>query len=421
MNTWIELATVMAELLLAWYFYSSLLGKSESSGIIRLLAASGYFVFLSCLSLFVETSLTRTTAAIVLTYLAVKIYFGKPWTSVLCPTVLHFLFAVISDVLCGTLLQLLGFSIEALMGDGMSRLLYNASGKLLHLICLYVFLTIEKAKFDSRSIVRALPLLFCQLLSIYICFYSFAFSVQGSSPAHIHLETLGLLYINIIICTYLHTLSRTYESERDAQLARQQLEIQRQYYSDVMERQEETRRLWHDIKKYILSIEALAEDGKTDEIRGCFASMFEPFQKNMDTIDTGNTVIDSILSYGMKRAREFGVTLHPDIWIDRDLEYPAADLFVIIGNTLDNAVEACSQLEDQSARHVQLELRQKNHLLLYEIRNPCSAVSIPKPGKLHGYGLKNVRICVERTHGSMSCSEENGIYTVSICLNLGKN
>ena len=83
MNTWIELATVMAELLLAWYFYSSLLGKSESSGIIRLLAASGYFVFLSCLSLFVETSLTRTTAAIVLTYLAVKIYFGKPWTSVL--------------------------------------------------------------------------------------------------------------------------------------------------------------------------------------------------------------------------------------------------------------------------------------------------------------------------------------------------
>lgn len=164
MNTWIELATVMAELLLAWYFYSSLLGKSESSGIIRLLAASGYFVFLSCLSLFVETSLTRTTAAIVLTYLAVKIYFGKPWTSVLYPTVLHFLFAVISDVLCGTLLQLLGFSIEALMGDGMSRLLYNASGKLLHLICLYVFLTIEKAKFDSRSIVRALPLLFCQLL-----------------------------------------------------------------------------------------------------------------------------------------------------------------------------------------------------------------------------------------------------------------
>ena len=418
MNIWIELSTVVVELLLIWYFYSGMLGKSKSPTAVKVVVALFYFGFLTYLSLLIDTSVVRSTAIIVLTYFAAKLYFGKTWVATIYPTILFFLFAIISDIICGTLLQMMGISLDELMGSGVDRLLYNTSGKLLHLLCLYIILAIIKPNLDRHSVTRALPLLSCQLLSIYICFHSFISIAQGNNPTYVNLETLGLLYINLVICAYVDILRRAHEAEKEAQLAKQQLEVQRKYYLDVMERQEETRSLWHDIKKYMISMEALVGSEKKEEAQQCLKLIHAAFRKNVNTVDTGNTLIDSILSYGMKKAEEVGVVLRPEIWVDSSLDFPATDLFVIIGNTLDNAIEACCQVDDVASRIVSISLYQKNHLLLYEIRNPYNPDAEPKPGKIHGYGLKNVRVCVERDNGEMSISDNDGVFDVSIHLNL---
>ena len=418
MNIWIELSTVVVESLLVWYFFSGMLGKSRESFTNRLIVALIYFGVLTCLSLFVEISIVRSSVIILLTYFTAKRYFGKTWVATIYPTILFFLFAIISDILCGTLLQMLGVSLDNLMGSGVERLLYNTSGKFLHLLCLYIILAITKPNLDRYSVIRALPLLSCQLLSIYICFHSFISVAQGSNPTFVNLETLGLLYINIVICAYVDVLSRAYEAEKEAQLTKQQLEVQRNYYMDVMERQEETRSLWHDIKKYMASMESLVGSENKEEAQHCLERLHSAFNKSTTGVDTGNTLIDSILTYGMKKAEEAGVDLRPEIWVDSSLDFPATDLFVIIGNTLDNAIEACSRVDDAASRIVSISLYQKNHLLLYEIKNPYNSGADPKPGKIHGYGLKNVRACVERDNGEMSITRENGIFDVSIHLNL---
>lgn len=418
MNIWIELSTVIVELLLAWYFFSGMFGKSRQSPALKLAAAFVYGALLASLALLVKVSVIRITGSLLATYFAAKVYFRKPWLTTLYPTILYLLFAIISDILCGTLLQMMGVSLDDLMGSGIERLLYNTSGKLLHLLCLYIILAITKPNLDRHSVTRALPLLSCQLLSIYICFHSFISIAQGNNPTYVNLETLGLVYINIVICAYVDILSRAYEAEKEAQLTKQQLEVQRNYYMDVMERQEETRSLWHDIKKYMASMESLVGSENKEEAQHCLERLHSAFNKSTTGVDTGNTLIDSILTYGMKKAEEAGVDLRPEIWVDSSLDFPATDLFVIIGNTLDNAIEACSRVDDAASRIVSISLYQKNHLLLYEIKNPYNSGADPKPGKIHGYGLKNVRACVERDNGEMSITRENGIFDVSIHLNL---
>ena len=417
MNIWIELATVVVELVLPWYFFSGMLGRSKQPMAIKVLVAISYFTILACLTLFVDISVIRVTAIILITYFAAKIIFCKSWAETIYPTILFFLFATISDILCGTLLQMMGVSLDNLMGSGVERFLYNTLGKLLHLLCLYIILEVTKPNPDRHSVIRALPLLSCQLLSIYICFHSFVSIAQGNNPTYVNLQTLGLLYINIVICAYVDVLSRAYESEKETQLTKQQLEVQRNYYMDVMERQEETRSLWHDIKKYMASMESLVGNENKEEAQRCLERLHSAFQKSTAIVDTGNTLIDSILTYGMKKAEETGVHLCPDIWVNSSFDFPATDLFVIIGNTIDNAIEACSKA-DTADRIVSISLYQKNHLLIYEIKNPYKYGSDPKPGKIHGYGLKNVRACVERNNGEMSITKENGTFDVSIHLNL---
>ncbi|MBP3538784.1 MAG: GHKL domain-containing protein [Oscillospiraceae bacterium] len=306
------------------------------------------------------------------------------------------------------------------MGDSTARLIYIIFGKIFHLLCLYLILTLTKARFDTRVFLRSLPLLSCQILSIYICQKNFALVIAGNAPSILRLETLGLLYINLVICAFVEMLNRSHEREREAENARRQLELQENYYADLMARQEETRSLWHDMKKYMASVEALIANENREEAQRCLEGIHSAFSELSSAVDTGNKLVDSILTYGIKRAREHGVSVRPDIWVDNNLAFPATDLFVIIGNTLDNAIEACAQLDDAAERVITVTLRQNNHLLLYEISNPYVDKNTRKPGKIHGYGLKNVRACVERNEGLLQISKQDNIFRVSIQLNIGE-
>lgn len=418
MNIWIELATVLVEVFLPWYFFSGMLGRTIRLWPLKVAVGMIYATALAALSLLLPSSPLRSTAIMLLTYFSARIYFNKNWLATLYPTILFFLFAILSDIFCGTLLQLGGVPTGELMGNGIERLIYNILCKLFHLLCLYIILTITKAKTDTYSLLKALPLLSCQILSIFICQQNFLLVMDGNGPDFLRFETLGLLYINLIMCAFAETLSRSHEREREERTARQQLELQENYYLDIMERQEETRRLWHDIKKYMASMESLVANENREEAQKCLEQIQSVFSGIANAVDTGNKQIDSILAYGMKKAEELGVTIRPEIWVDSQMNFPATDLFVIIGNTLDNAIEACCQIEEKSARVVSIVIHQKNHLLLYEVSNPYNGKKLQRPGSVHGYGLKNVGACVARNNGLMDISKKHGIFAVSIQLNL---
>jgi len=416
MNIWIELATVCIEILLPWYFYSGMLGKSCCRLPVKVAIGAIYAIALSALSVFVAASSLRASGIMILTYIAAKAYYRRSWMETFYPTVLFFLFAIAADTICGIILQSGGIAPEALMGDGFERVIYNVFGKLVHLICLYVLLLVLKARFDTSTIIKALPLLSCQLLSIFICYQNYFMVSNNDGLKFLRFETLSLLYINLIMCIYIELLNRLHQREKETAEEKQQLLLQKKYYSDIIQRQEDTRSLWHDIKKYMASMEALVANENRQEAQKCLGRISTAFSDVINVIDTGNPLIDNILNYGMKKAVGMNVRLLPEVWVDKQINFPAEDLFVIIGNTMDNAIEACANIERE--RVVSVCILQKNNVLLYEIENPYVEENAYKPGDVHGYGLKNVISCVERNDGLMSITKENDIFKVSILLNL---
>ena len=68
-----------------------------------------------------------------------------------------------------------------------------------------------------------------------------------------------------------------------------------------------------------------------------------------------------------------------------------------------------------------MQLRLHNGMLFYKISNPYDPAQGKKPGSLHGYGLRNVRECVNRGRGSLQIVQENGEYTLSAIINCGEN
>ena len=417
MNIWIELITVVAEVILPVYFFHGFFSTMKCGKSSAVLFIFLYGVLLAFASLYLPASLMRTVLIIVITYSLAFFLFRKPWIVTLYPVFLFFFTAIISDVICGAAFTGVGISIEEFMGIGSARAIYNSLAKLVHLLFLYIILRIMRRKYESASLVRCLPLIACILVSFVICFYNFSAWMNSNAPVGAILGSVGLLYINILICIYIDIMDQIYKNQKETELEKQQLEIRAQYYQDMIGRQEETRSLWHDIKKYMSAMEALVGTDNKEEARRCLETISEKLSGLENVVDTGNTLVDSIFNYGFRKAALSDVSIIPKIWVSPDLDIPSADLFIIIGNTLDNAVEACGLLPDTADRTIHISLQQKNHILRYEISNPYIPGAKGKRGKFHGYGLRNVKTLVEKNGGSMSISRDDGFFAILIYLN----
>ena len=134
-------------------------------------------------------------------------------------------------------------------------------------------------------------------------------------------------------------------------------------------------------------------------------------------VDVNNRVVNVILTEYVREARDAKTAFELDVQVPPELFVAAADLYVLIGNTVDNALNACCLLPEEK-RKISIKLRVQNDVLFYSIKNPFSKTE-GNAGKsaVHGYGLKNVRRCVEKYKGGMEVFRENDIFTVSIHMN----
>ena len=136
------------------------------------------------------------------------------------------------------------------------------------------------------------------------------------------------------------------------------------------------------------------------------------------TVDVGNAVVNGILERALEQVQNQGISLDFDVWVPDQLPISAVDLYIIMGNTIDNAIEACQQVPAADSPTTSLTLRQQNHTLFYAIDNPIPAKQGKKPGDVHGYGIRNVKNCVAKYHGTTTVSKQDSVFSVQIQLPL---
>ena len=139
---------------------------------------------------------------------------------------------------------------------------------------------------------------------------------------------------------------------------------------------------------------------------------------------SGNLAVDALINYKNMTAREKGVTMHLESQIPVEMPYESTDLSIILGNLLDNAIEATEKLEVEKDIFVNL-LYQKEKLLI-KIRNPYAGdlkkdragnyISEKKDCENHGIGLKSVRKVVEKYEGVMEIHTEDQTFEVYVIL-----
>lgn len=192
--------------------------------------------------------------------------------------------------------------------------------------------------------------------------------------------------------------------------------IERQQKNEVF-----VQRLQHDLKNHLLAIRTLLQNHQPDKALAYIDNLSGEFFAYAPAIISGNALIDGICAQKIDLAEKKGI----NVSVSADFSYLDAmekvDLCILFGNLLDNALEACSAVNDGSARFIHIRGKLVGESIVYSIENSfCGELffsqGVPlttKPDqRLHGIGLQSVQLVVEKYAGTIAFSAENHVFRV---------
>lgn len=173
----------------------------------------------------------------------------------------------------------------------------------------------------------------------------------------------------------------------------------------------------HDLKNHINMIWGLLEVSTKEDVISYVKEIDESISELDKNIYTENMAINSILISKMKYAEQECINVNLDLKIDSEINISNVDICVVLGNLLDNSIEACRSIEGY--RHIDLIIVSQNNKLVIKISNNTNGYVnkvkdkflTTKRNAMNGIGLTQVDNIVKKYNGYINRKHENNIFT----------
>ena len=267
-------------------------------------------------------------------------------------------------------------------------------------------------------------------LSILIISLSSLYIVVALVDSQIHTVKasiiISLLFLIIVLLFYLYDALK---SSAEMKIEKSILEQEKRYYDNqfwlMKSSVEKTASLKHDIANHIGAIGSLIRENEISRALNYINQLekYAPF--NSKIVESGNLVIDSILNYKLDYVKSIGVNTHLDIKVPSDLELESFDMVVILGNLLDNSVEALKKLKEN--RTIWVSIKYDRGVLIIQIQNNFDGkISVGAKGLIttkddkdnHGLGLKNIESTLEKYNGLLEYSYTDNLFKAEVLMYL---
>ncbi len=269
----------------------------------------------------------------------------------------------------------------------------------------------------------AVPLTFYFLWHYYVHF-------NDVSSLEVATDSRSLFFLVVVNCgaylIYYLVLRMVTEAADNNQLRTQnhQLALQTLQYENLQERIAETRKANHDLRHHITVMQGYLEQ---EDHQG-----LEQYFRTLKAQTPGGNLhycqhytLNMLLSYFSQIARENGIDHTIRVHVPQELSIPDNDLTVLIGNLVENAVEACIA-QTAGPKKLQICGSIQGSRLLFTIDNTFSTpvrrdlvgdfLSSKRAG--HGIGLESARSIARRHGGALRTEQRDGLFCVSVYLNL---
>lgn len=233
---------------------------------------------------------------------------------------------------------------------------------------------------------------------------------------------IGLLALNII-CLYITlSLNKSNRAAEELKLKEQQFKHDVQYAENIRSQYQEIRHIRHDIKQQLATVSGLQSAGKYDEAQKYISQVTSGIDRIDMFMDVGNDFVNAILNSKLSIAKSKGIEVLCNFSgkVEGINEY---DLCNLIGNVLDNAIEASERAGDNAV--VEVSLFSDKHKMIFTASNSISkSVLNSNPElnttkdkhELHGFGVQTIKTIADKYDGNVDFYEENLVFFCRVLL-----
>lgn len=294
--------------------------------------------------------------------------------------------------------------------------------KIIMSLIMYVVTVVQRQKRgDFISTRLYLYLLFIPAGSGYIAIHQFRAGETSMLIAGI------LLLFNVVIFELYIKINDELMREKEKAVYAQQIGIVAGNTAEQQKMMEDFYEERHNLVNELIVLHKEIENDNRQNALNSINEIIRHCHYEEVISQTGNRTIDAVINFKYAIAREKGIAFHLKIFVPEDLPIARSDLGVILGNAIDNAMEAVEQCVDVP-KEIDISIGVKKESWILVIKNPYTKkLSLDQGGRLlstkkekhhHGYGLKSIMKIAEKYQGETLIQSEDGMFTLTVILSL---
>ncbi|MDL2327386.1 GHKL domain-containing protein [Ruminococcaceae bacterium OttesenSCG-928-A11] len=213
-----------------------------------------------------------------------------------------------------------------------------------------------------------------------------------------------LLAINGMTLLAYNQRERYYRQNQQYALERQHDRFREEHYRDLEAHQAEIRAIRHDLKNQLIAMNAYVEAGSAERAQAQISALIDQLSENERFSFAEHAGLNGLLSATYRQAQQAGARCDFTIDLPAEVGMADADLVALVGNILDNALEACRHCQDTA--YIRLEMARRGNTLLLRCENSTDGkaptLDTRKEDRVnHGIGMGTIQRIVEKHHGEL--------------------
>ena len=306
--------------------------------------------------------------------------------------------------------------------------LVNINNILLVGLIYVIVLAVLEAVNKNRLMQLSLPFLVVAYVSMLYNFKVF-YTRSGVVP-YSYRDTYFLFVLFVLIYSMQQFFSNHYRRQKEAEILQLTNNLAKENYEQIKEHLQQVGSLKHEIKSHLIAMHMYLNNERYEEARHYLDAYTYEVSKVIEAEHHNhflvNAIIDILLQKAQKAETEVFLTLPPC-----RIGIPDPDLYSLLNNILENALEACAAVPNSRERQIHLTIARKEPYLYITCENSknnqANRIDNAREARVqlktskadsqgHGYGLFTISGIVDKYQGLMDVNYDDISFTITIAV-----
>ena len=261
-----------------------------------------------------------------------------------------------------------------------------------------------------------------EYLGLFSCERIFYPVIRDDRKTDIVLAMFPMLIALILILIVLYVIYT--EKINEIKFASGQNEMIEKNYNNMIALYQKRDRIYHDMKNHLSVLSLLISDKDLERAEEYISKIISPIVQLENKKYSGNRIVDIILNDKYEKASEADISFEINVCPLEDKVIQDIDWCSILSNLLDNAIEACKEVED-GKRTIKVNIVQNECAVFVKVINTYNGLISFSNGKIlshkkekgmHGLGMESIKCTVEKYNGLLEYKWDEDIFIVNISL-----